>query len=205
MNHWIGCKAIYFKENGDIDRKRECDRFLEEHLDHERYRIVHASMYCNVYYVAVAETKRMISENGIDQYQTIPEEQQDVTAIIIATKTESKELIFMNYEKESDTPICIDCPNSILRLLTDTEDENALKWRELCHKNLKDKRKLLRLDGLPEGTRIQFPSMLTFTNGVSKGDLITLQKINRKWVWNGYRFMKRYINPDYKILQKERK
>lgn len=78
-------------------------------------------------------------------------------------------------------------------------------WRKQCHKNLQIKRKLLKLDGLPEGTRIQFPSLLSFSNGVEKGDSITLLKSNRKWIWEKYqyRFMKSYINPDYTILQKE--
>lgn len=102
-------------------------------------------------------------------------------------------------------PIRRECPKIILNLLSDTDDENSQEWRKQCHKNLQIKRKLLKLDGLPEGTRIQFPSLLSFSNGVEKGDSIILLKSNRKWIWEKYqyRFMKSYINPDYTILQKE--
>lgn len=121
------------------------------------------------------------------------------------TKTQKKEFIYLNLEKESDMPIRRECPKIILNLLSDTDDENSQEWRKQCHKSLQIKRKLLKLDGLPEGTRIQFPSLLSFSNGVEKGDSIILLKSNRKWIWEKYqyRFMKSYINPDYTILQKE--
>ena len=132
-------------------------------------------------------------------------EEQEITAMVIDTKTEKKEFIYLNLEKESDMPIRRECPKIILNLLSDTDDENSQEWRKQCHKSLQIKRKLLKLDGLPEGTRIQFPSLLSFSNGVEKGDSIILLKSNRKWIWEKYqyRFMKSYINPDYTILQKE--
>lgn len=139
------------------------------------------------------------------EYKKIPKKDQKITAMIIDTKTQKKEFIYLNLEKESDMPIRRECPKIILNLLSDTDDENSQEWRKQCHKNLQIKRKLLKLDGLPEGTRIQFPSLLSFSNGVEKGDSITLLKSNRKWIWEKYqyRFMKSYINPDYTILQKE--
>ena len=102
--------------------------------------------------------------------------------MVIDTKTEKKEFIYLNLERESDMPIRRECPEIILNLLSDTNDENSMEWRKQCHTNLQIKRKLLKLDGLPEGTRIQFPSLLSFSNGVEKGDSITLLKSNRKWI-----------------------
>lgn len=201
MSNWISRKAQYFKKNGDIDRKKECTRFLLETIDSHIYEIIHAAVYCNVYYAAVVQTKIF---NG-QEYKEIPKKDQEITAMIIDTKTEKKEIIYLNLERESDMPIRRECPKIILNLLSDTDDENSMKWRKQCHENLQIKRKLLKLDGLPEGTRIQFPSLLSFSNGVEKGDSIILLKSNRKWIWEKYqyRFMKSYINPDYTILQKE--
>ena len=143
----------------------------------------------------------------IDAATALKEMFSDIAPAVrkIDTKTEKKEFIYLNLEKESDMPIRRECPKIILNLLSDTDDENSQEWRKQCHKSLQIKRKLLKLDGLPEGTRIQFPSLLSFSNGVEKGDSIILLKSNRKWIWEKYqyRFMKSYINPDYTILQKE--
>lgn len=201
MSNWISRKAQYFKNNGDIDRKKECTCFLLDTINSNLYEVVHAAFYCNVYYAAVVQTKIF---NG-QEYKKIPKKDQKITAMIIDTKTQKKEFIYRNLEKESDMPIRRECPKIILNLLSDTDDENSQEWRKQCHKSLQIKRKLLKLDGLPEGTRIQFPSLLSFSNGVEKGDSIILLKSNRKWIWEKYqyRFMKSYINPDYTILQKE--
>ena len=182
MSNWISHKAQYFKKNGDIDRKKECTCFLLDTINSDLYEVVHAAFYCNVYYAAVVQTKIFNDQ----EYKEIPKEEQEITAMVIDTKTEKKEFIYLN-------------------LLSDTDDENSQEWRKQCHKSLQIKRKLLKLDGLPEGTRIQFPSLLSFSNGVEKGDSIILLKSNRKWIWEKYqyRFMKSYINPDYTILQKE--
>ena len=182
MSNWISHKAQYFKKNGDIDRKKECTCFLLDTINSDLYEVVHAAFYCNVYYAAVVQTKIFNDQ----EYKEIPKEEQEITAMVIDTKTEKKEFIYLNLEKESDMPIRRECPKIILNLLSDTDDENSQEWRKQCHKSLQIKRKLLKLDGLPEGTRIQFPSLLSFSNGVEKGDSIILLKSNRKWMLHGY-------------------
>lgn len=50
MSNWISRKAQYFKNNGDIDRKKECTCFLLDTINSNLYEVVHAAFYCNVYY-----------------------------------------------------------------------------------------------------------------------------------------------------------
>ena len=129
MSNWISHKAQYFKKNGDIDRKKECTCFLLDTINSDLYEVVHAAFYCNVYYAAVVQTKIFNDQ----EYKEIPKEEQEITAMVIDTKTEKKEFIYLNLERESDMPIRRECPEIILNLLSDTNDENSMEWRKQCH------------------------------------------------------------------------
>ena len=49
---WTSYEATYFKKNGDIDRKAECDAyFMRDNAGH--YKVVKSSMKGTVYYAAV--------------------------------------------------------------------------------------------------------------------------------------------------------
>ena len=95
--------------------------FLLDTINSNLYEVVHAAFYCNVYYAAVVQTKIF---NG-QEYKKIPKKDQKITAMIIDTKTQKKEFIYLNLEKESDMPIRRECPKIILNLLSDTDDENS--------------------------------------------------------------------------------
>lgn len=95
MSNWISRKAQYFKNNGDIDRKKECTCFLLDTINSNLYEVVHAAFYCNVYYAAVVQTKIF---NG-QEYKKILKKDQKITAMIIDTKTQKKEFIYLNLEK----------------------------------------------------------------------------------------------------------
>ncbi|MFR2171128.1 MAG: hypothetical protein ACLS54_10745 [Anaerostipes hadrus] len=108
MSNWISHKAQYFKKNGDIDRKqkRMYVLLLRYNPDSDLYEVVHAAFYCNVYYAAVVQTKIFNDQ----EYKEIPKEEQEITAMVIDTKTEKKEFIYLNLERESDMPIRRECP-----------------------------------------------------------------------------------------------
>jgi len=63
---------------------------------------------------------------------------------------------------ETMGPFECDCPERILDLLTDTDDETAGRWRKRCRENL-DKGKVV--SALTPGTVIEFDAGLTFSNG----------------------------------------
>ena len=57
--------------------------------------------------------------------------------------------------KTSIKPNKDDCPESILKLLSDTNYENALEYRRLCREKKKEKKKR-SLSALPVGTVIKW-------------------------------------------------
>ena len=75
---------------------------------------------------------------------------------------------------ESMGPYEANCPQTILDLLTATENEHALDWRRRCADNLK--RRARRLD---DGDRVKVETPLTFTDG-HVGQEFIVEKRGRK-------------------------
>ncbi|MFZ5650718.1 MAG: DUF6927 domain-containing protein [Bacillota bacterium] len=64
--------------------------------------------------------------------------------------------------EESMGPYQYDCPERILKLLTPTNDENALNWREKCRENIRKRKSQPRLT---EGAVIEFAEPISFADG----------------------------------------
>lgn len=202
---WTSYEATYFKKNGDIDRKAECDAyFMRDNAGH--YKVLKSSMKGTVYYAAVTTLTKYIGkdENGKSMYESIPEDKQEVWAAVFLTRTEEGRYFHYKDQDETAGPYEDHCPKCILDLLSNTDHELALDWRKRCRKNIQKSNKLSKLDRLKNGSVIRFPSILSFTNGIDVGDEITLTKINRKWIYKKYgtrySLKKTYINPSYEIL-----
>ena len=202
---WTSYEATYFKKNGDIDRKAECDAyFMRDNAGH--YKVLKSSMKGTVYYAAVTTLTKYIGkdENGKSMYESIPEDKQEVWAAVFLTRTEEGRYFHYKDQDETAGPYEDHCPKCILDLLSNTDHELALDWRKSCRKNIQKSNKLSKLDRLKNGSVIRFPSILSFTNGINVGDEMTLTKINRKWIYEKYgtrySLKKTYINPSYEIL-----
>jgi hypothetical protein len=202
---WTSYEATYFKKNGDIDRKAECDAyFMRDNAGH--YKVLKSSMKGTVYYAAVTTLTKYIGkdENGKSMYESIPEDKQEVWAAVFLTRTEEGRYFHYKDQDETAGPCEDHCPKCILDLLSNTDHELALDWRKRCRKNIQKSNKLSKLDRLKNGSVIRFPSILSFTNGINVGDEMTLTKINRKWIYEKYgtrySLKKTYINPSYEIL-----
>lgn len=202
---WTSYEATYFKKNGDIDRKAECDAyFMRDNAGH--YKVLKSSMKGTVYYAAVTTLTKYIGkdENGKSMYESIPEDKQEVWAAVFLTRTEEGRYFHYKDQDETAGPCEDHCPKCILDLLSNTDHELALDWRKRCRKNIQKSNKLSKLDRLKNGSVIRFPSILSFTNGIDVGDEMTLTKINRKWIYEKYgtrySLKKTYINPSYEIL-----
>lgn len=202
---WTSYEATYFKKNGDIDRKAECDAyFMRDNAGH--YKVLKSSMKGTVYYAAVTTLTKYIGkdENGKSMYESIPEDKQEVWAAVFLTRTEEGRYFHYKDQDETAGPYEDHCPKCILDLLSNTDHELALDWRKRCRKNIQKSNKLSKLDRLKNGSVIRFPSILSFTNGINVGDEMTLTKINRKWIYEKYgtrySLKKPYINPSYEIL-----
>lgn len=203
---WTSYAATYFKKNGDIDRKAECDAYFLDGLNAGHFKILKSSMKGTVYYAAVTDLVKYVGkdENGNNKYGPIPEDEREVWAAVFLTSTEEGRYFYYKDMDETMGPCEDHCPKCILDLLDETDNESALNWRRRCWENIKKSNKLSKLDRLRNGSVIRFPSILSFTNGINVGDEITLTKINRKWIYRNreinYCLKKTYINPDYEIL-----
>lgn len=158
---WTGCHATHYKRNGDIDRKAECDGYFLEGLNAGHYRILKSVMVGSIYYAAIQNLKRYAGRDdaGNSIYEDIPEQQQTETwAMVIITQTDRKDY-FNFYHKEMDEtmgPCYYDCPMSILKLLSPTDNKYALSWRGKCKQRAEQKKSPDALSKLPVGTTIQF-------------------------------------------------
>lgn len=126
---WTSYQAKYFK-NGRIDRKKECD---ETWACEKNFEVVKSRLIGSVWYAAVKE-----KESG------------KVFAVIFLTSVDGYEFCYKDMT-ENAGPYNYDCPESILKLLSPTDNEYALEWRQKCRKKAEQKRKL---EHLPIGTKI---------------------------------------------------
>ena len=138
---WTGYHATYYR-NGLVDRKAECDETINSENEKYKWEVLKSSMHGSVYYAAVKRTEK---DTGASE----------VFAVVFLTHTNMKDYYNFTYKDMDETmlPYYFDCPVSILKLLTPTDNENANKWRELCREKQKDEKNISKL---PIGTIIEY-------------------------------------------------
>lgn len=109
-------KTAKYHMNGRIDRKAECDALIND----SRLTVLKSAMVGSTYYAAV----KNISTN-------------EVWAAIFLTSTCRDDIFNFGYKDmdETEGPYKCECPVSILKLLTPTDNENADHWRKQCWEN----------------------------------------------------------------------
>lgn len=107
--------------------------------------ILKDSLVGNTYYAAVKYTKT-----------------GEVFALVVLISVDNKDYYNMSYKDmvESSGPYQIDCPVSILNLLSPTDNEYALNWRKSCRENAKRKNVVLK-----NGDIIEFEKSIQFQSG----------------------------------------
>ena len=154
---WTSYHASHYK-NGKVDRKAECDAYFEEGLNQGWYRIVKSAMVGNTYYAAVQSLRRYVSDGKGNRTEVdVPEAERTTWAAVSLTHVDNKEYFNFSYKSmsENEGPAESKCPASILKLLSETEDEWAKAWRERCHTHAKEKSSPNSLSKLPVGTKIR--------------------------------------------------
>lgn len=148
---WTGYCATHYK-NGKIDRKAECDAYFMEGLNRGNFKVLKSTLKGAVYYAAIQNMVKYDGkdENGEDIYTPI--DNGKVWAAIFLTSVENSMFYYKNMD-ETYGPDYYDCPKSILNLLTETTNEYALNWRQLCVENVTQKNALSKL---PIGATIEF-------------------------------------------------
>ena len=148
---WTGIHATHYK-GGTIDRKAECDAYFMESLNAGHYRVEKSTMVGSVYYAAVTALKKYVAENT---YEDLPEEKQFTFGVVFLTTVENSDYYNFCY-KDLDEDCgsgYFDCHESILKLLSPTDNEYANNWRSRCREHQK-RRKFLK--NAPIGISIEF-------------------------------------------------
>ena len=148
---WTSYHATHYTKGGAIDKKTECDAYFTESLNNGHYKVEKSAMVDGVYYAAIRPLKKCVGNT----YEDLPAEEQHVFGVVFLTDTDKNDYYNFSYKDmdESMGPGYYDCPESILKLLSPTENKYALEWREKCHLQ-NEKQKLLK--ECPVGTSVTF-------------------------------------------------
>lgn len=109
----------------------------------------------------------------------------EVFALVVLLDYRPKDYYNFGYKDMDETmgPYECDCPERILKLLTPTDHEYALGWRERCWARIKARAAKPKLT---DGCKVRFAQPIEFTNG-DKLDTFEVEKDGRYVrFWNGY-------------------
>ena len=140
---WTEYHASYYK-NGKVDRKAELDAMYNWEDENRKVEVLKSSMVGSTYYAAVKSCNKT---NGYER----------VCAAVCLTSTNAKDYYNFAYKDMDETcgPYKYDCPKGILDMLTPTDNEYALQWRQACRDNLAQKKNPNGFNKLPVGTVIK--------------------------------------------------
>lgn len=168
---WTSYHATRFKEvkrgyksTMVVDVKREMDEeiFRGWETSDGNCKLIKSAMYGSTYYGAIQKTNSDTKES-------------EVFAVVVLTSVENNKFFNMSYKDmdETELPFYYDCPESILKLLTPTDNKNANIWREKCRKRNKDKKVLAKHEPIILTVKISLLS------GHKPGDRVKLH-------WDGW-------------------
>lgn len=127
------------------NRKKELDTHWTEETKTTKAEVLKSSMVGTVYYSAIKWTDK---EKGTSE----------VFAMVCKTRTAILEYLNFGYKDMTEDmgPYCYDCPQSILKLLTPTDDQYSNDWRKACQENAERKKALRKaMSGFKEGEKIK--------------------------------------------------
>ena len=155
---WTSYHAGFYK-NGTVDRKKEIDKIYTQAEDtgYPELNVLKSTMIGSTYYAAIE-----VKERGI---------MIKVFAAIVLTSVNMKDYFNFSYKDmdESAGPYRYDCPKGILDLLTETDNEYAINWRNKCRENIQKKKEKLTKGTLPIGSIIRFKKY--------NGEVVVLEKM----------------------------
>ena len=168
---WTEISTTHRKANGKADVKAELDELFtwsdNIHISKVlKSQIVRGEFHKSVYYAAVERKEQpyhaAMRTDGTDGREVY------CAVVLIEDATDPSMYDFMYKDMDEFAgPIEEHCPASILDLLTETDHEIALEWRNKCRKNAEDKAFRSKLSRLPLGAEIEWtaPEDATFRIG----------------------------------------
>lgn len=175
---WTGYHATHYDKRGNIDRRAECDERMSGETERATWEVLKSSMAGAVYYAAVRRTDKETGENH-------------VFGCVCLTSVDNSDYFNFNYKDMSEDmgPAESRCPLGILDLLSPTESEYALAWRQRCRENAKNKNTLGRL---PVGTVIEFEQ-----NGMTRRAVKMAPAYQFKTPWWYLADLHRYVKKNH--------
>lgn len=152
---WTSYFATHYK-NGKIDKKVELDEMFSRNQ-----KILKSQMVGSTYFAAVQD-----------------ESTKETWVTIVLTQMQNGEFFYKDMD-ETVGPYNYNCPESILKLLSPTENKLANEWREKCyeyHKQQAEKKNAFSYRKAAKGTKILWRTPVDLENGKNKGDEILLEK-----------------------------
>lgn len=139
---WTGYYPSIWK-NGKVDRKGELDKQFTSESDTRKWEVVKSSMVGSTYYAAIKTSHK---DGSVEPC---------IWGLVCLTKVQGRgwncEFMYKDMD-ETMGPYQYECPKSIIKLLSPTDNECALEWRQKCL-NFKSPAKQLR--NLPVGSQIK--------------------------------------------------
>ncbi len=189
---WTSYHAEFYK-NGTVDRKKEIDELWTqaEGKKYAELNVLKSRMVGSTYYGAIE-----VKEKG----NVIK-----VFAVVVLTSINMNDYFNFSFKDMSETvgPYCCDCPKGILDLLTETDNEYAINWRNKCRETLQRKKDKTTKGTLPVGSIIKFKKY--------NGDFVVLEKMppmyqfKRSWWYcaesNTY-YPLNHIPDEFEIIKK---
>lgn len=170
------------------DRKEICDAMYAWEDERATREVIKSAVVGSTWYGAIRHTDKATGAVR-------------VWAGICKTATNARDWLNFGYKDMDETcgPCEIDCPKSILDLLTDTDREFAIDWRRRCREKLKNKNRA-GLNSLPIG------SVIECTIGGKPLRLIKHAPgcgLKRSFWWDGshYRYLSKWIK-DYTVVER---
>jgi len=167
---WSSHHATRYTKSGAIDRKAECAALFESS---EGYEIVKSSMVGSVWYAAI---------RGKGKHKPVPE--QPVWAAVVLTATDPQSYFNFSVKEMDETygPVYYECPKSVLRALSETDNQAALEWRAKCWERHAEKDSPLAFRNLPEGASVLWTvGSDGWSGGLRKGEVVRLRKLRPAW------------------------
>jgi len=138
-------------KNGKVDRKAECDKINTWEDSDGKGRVLKSTMRGSVYYAAYEFTNKV--KNTVE-----------VIGLVMLTSSDLKNGCNFGYKDitESMGPGFYDCPTSILDLLSPTDNEYAIEWRNKCRENKRKPESWLKkvsigdkvIHSMPDGNKV---------------------------------------------------
>lgn len=145
---WTSYNAKFYKQNGEIDRKAEIDdMFARPNSNKVSYKVLKSAMVGSVYYGAIERC----------ELQTNQQIKREVFGLVVLTKVNMKDYYNFYYKEISEDcgPAEAKCPINILKLLTESDNENAVAWRNRCYAYHEERKSDDSLSNLPIGSCIR--------------------------------------------------